>query len=189
MSEPAEGLRRRKMLASRLAIRRAAFRLFGEQGYTNTTVDQIAEAANVSPRTFYRYFGVKEGVLLCDQTEPVVEAFIDAPAELSPVAAYRYAVDAYFAGLTEEEREDAIIGQHLLYSVPEAFGLLYSEYVKLIELMADALAVRLPEPGTTVERRVIAGAIVGVLIAFSDNSPLPEDALMSGLDVLEARLD
>lgn len=188
-SAETEGLRERKKLKTRMDIRRAAFRLFNKQGYSDTTVDQIAVAADVSPRTFYRYFGVKEAVLLSDdQTGPIVEAFIDAPRDLPPVTAYRHAVATVFGALSEEEREDAIAGQRLMYTIPEARGLIYAEYVRLIDLIAEALQRRSEEPIDAGERRVIAGAIVGVLIAASHNTPLPEDGLLRGLDVLDAKL-
>lgn len=182
------GLRERKKNDTRLAIRREAFRLSNEQGFANTTAEQIAEAADVSPRTFYRYFSTKERVLICNEVEPVIEALINAPPDLSPVAAYRYAVKAYFGSLTDDEREDSIVGQQLLYTVPEARGLLYSEYTKLIDLMADALAIRAQASADATEHRVVAGAIVGVLMAVSDDTPLPEDALMRSLDILDAKL-
>ncbi|MGE2832662.1 TetR family transcriptional regulator [Mycobacterium sp. SMC-4] len=187
--DPSSGLRQRKKAQTRLAIRREAFRLFDEQGYPNTTVEQIAEAADVSPRTFYRYFRVKEALLVSDDhSSPIVAAFRAAPRELSVAAAYRHAVNEVFSGLSPEEREDAILGQSLLYQVPEARGLVYSEYVHLIDLLTDALAERLGEHVDEFERRVIAGAIVGVLIAFSHDNPLPHEELIKALTILDERL-
>lgn len=186
--EGTPGLRERKKNDTRLAIRREAFRLSEEQGFVNTTVEQIAEAADVSPRTFYRYFSTKESVLICNEVEPIIQALADAPSDLSPVAAYRHAVKAYFRSLTDDEREDSMVGQQLLYTVPEARGLLYSEYTKLIDLMADALAIRAQASVDPVEHRVIAGAIVGVLIAASDNTPFPEHVLMRSLEILDTKI-
>ena len=187
-SEPVRGLRHRKKIATRRAIRRAAIHLFERHGFADTTVEQIATAGDVSPRTFYRYFPTKEAVLICDQAEPIMAAFRHAPAELSPVAAYRHAVDEYFAGLSDDDRHDTIVAQHMLYSLPEARGVLYAEYTLLIQLMTDALKHR-PGPALGVaERRVIAGAIIGVLMAVSDGEPLPEEALATALDILESTL-
>ena len=189
-SEPSPpSLRERKKAHTRMSIRREAFRLFDKQGYANTTVEQIAQAADVSPRTLYRYFGLKEALLISDdQIPPIVAAFASAPKELTIVAAYRHAVATVFGGLSPEEREDAAAGQRLMYEVPEARGLLYREYVRLIELIADALVDRPGAPTDDLERRVIAGAIVGVLIAASHDTPMPDDPLLRSLTVLDQRL-
>lgn len=191
MSEPdhSEGLRKRKTVHTRLTIRREAFRLFEKHGYTNTTVGQIAHAADVSPRTFYRYFNVKEALLLNnDHIPPIVEAFAAAPSELPIIEAYRYAVAKEFDGLTLEQREDAVAGQRILYETPEARSMLYGEYVRLIDLITEALTNRRDAPSGEEERRVIASAIVGVLIGASHNNPLPDAPLQSALEILGRHL-
>ena len=187
--ETDKGLRERKKLKTRHAIRRAALTLFAERGYSDTTVEQIAEAADISPRTFYRYFNVKEAVLLTDeQIEPIVEAFAKAPAELSIVAAYRHAIAEVFGEMTDEERESAATAQRLMYQVPEARGLLYTEYVRLLAMITEAMANRHDAPPDPASRRVIAAAIVGVLIAAAHDTPMPEDTLFPALTILDQQL-
>jgi AcrR family transcriptional regulator len=64
MSEqPRPGLRERKKLRTRATLIQTAAELCERHGYDNTTVDQIAAAADVSPRTFSRYFPTKEAVI------------------------------------------------------------------------------------------------------------------------------
>ncbi|HUJ75276.1 MAG TPA: TetR family transcriptional regulator, partial [bacterium] len=66
------GLRERKKAKTRAVIQQHALRLMKEQGYQATTVEQIAEAAEVSPSTFFRYFPTKEDVVLYDVLDPVL---------------------------------------------------------------------------------------------------------------------
>ncbi|WP_197377174.1 TetR family transcriptional regulator [Mycolicibacterium baixiangningiae] len=184
-----EGLRERKKLKTRATIRREAFRLIQAQGYHNTTVEQISAAADISPRTFSRYFPTKEAVLLSgDHIDPIVSAFIEAPDELSVIDAYRHAVETTFGALTDDQRAEAVVGQRLMYAVPEARGLLYTEYVRLIDLITEALTKRPGQPTDALDRRVLAGAIVGVLIAASHNTPMPDDPISHYLRLLDEKL-
>jgi len=187
--DPSIGLRERKKIKTRRAIRREAFRLIETQGYGNTTVEQIAEAADVSTSTFFRYFPSKESVLLYDELlDLVIDAFISAPADLGPIPAYRHAVRQTFAEMEDADRDDAQRGQRLMYAIPEARGLLYGEYMRCIDLVTDALRGRMAHPADDFERRMLAGALIGVVMATSDGTPNPTDPVDRGLTFLESVL-
>ncbi|MGI5393046.1 TetR/AcrR family transcriptional regulator [Streptomyces sp. CA-251251] len=71
---PRPGLRKRKKIRTRQAIRAAAFGLIQEQGCDATTIEQIADRAEVSPSTVFRSFPVKEDIVLTDAYDPVMAA-------------------------------------------------------------------------------------------------------------------
>lgn len=83
-------LRERKKLRTRRAIQDHALRLFGERGYDETTVEQIAAAAEISPSTFFRYFPTKEDVVVTDEYDPIMaEVMRGQPDGMPPIEALR----------------------------------------------------------------------------------------------------
>jgi AcrR family transcriptional regulator len=181
------GLRERKKIKTRQAIRREAFRLFDENGYAATTVEQIADAAEVSPSTFFRYFGSKESLLLADDLDPLIlAAFKAQPRGLSPSQAIRRAFEATMAGLSPEQLEFENTRQRLIFSIPELKAALYDEYYRTVTVMAEAIGDRIGRPPTDFEVRVFVGAMVGAMMAAYDSAPKTPDTIYRALDFLDA---
>ena len=160
------GLRERKKAKTRAAIRQHALRLFREHGYGATTVEQIAEAAEVSPATFYRYFPTKEDVVLQDDFDVLaMDAFEAQPPGLSPIAAMRAALADMVASLTPEEHERFRESTELTLAIPEVRARALDEFSRTIQAMAEALARRAGRPPDDFAARNLAGAITGVIIS------------------------
>jgi AcrR family transcriptional regulator len=90
MTKSAPGRRERKKTRTRQALQAAATELFARSGFSDTTVQEIADAADVSERTFFRYFDAKEDLLLPDLVEffdAVADTLRDRPATEAPLAA------------------------------------------------------------------------------------------------------
>ena len=90
------GRRQEKKLETRAALNDAAVTLFASQGYEQTTVDDLCREANVSLRTFFRYFESKDDVLFAREMdiEPFLAALRATEPDLPPLDAFR---DAYLA--------------------------------------------------------------------------------------------
>ena len=183
------GLRERKKIRTRETIRREALRLFDANGYANTTVEQIAAAADVSPSTFFRYFSNKASLLIPDQMlDPIIEAFLAAPSDLSPIAAYRRAVGQAFSSMAGTEWAAEIERQSLLYTLTEGQAALYLEWIDTIAQIAEALAVRLDLPADDYRLRVPAGAMAGVMMSAMAGRPMPPEEIARALAFLDAGL-
>lgn len=118
-NSPATGLRERKKGKTRAAIREHAALLFREQGYEETTVEQIAEAAEVSPSTYFRYFPTKESVVFDDDYDAqIVAEFAEQPSDLSPAKALGAAMRAVTDRLSVQEKTALRERNKLVWSVP-----------------------------------------------------------------------
>lgn len=179
------GLRERKKQKTRWAIQEHALRLFAEQGYDATTVDQIAAAAEISPSTFFRYFRTKEDVVVEDQWDPImIDAYATAPAELGPIAALRHAIRTAFQLMDGTERDKILARMRLQLAVPALRLRSLDNIVSSLDMIAGLLADRSGHEPTDPRVRALAGAIMGswlaVLTAWSESD---------GTDDLAVRMD
>ena len=158
------GLRERKKARTRAAIREHALRLFRDQGYHATTVEQIAEAAEVSPSTFFRYFPTKEDVVLQDDFDALVfEALEAQPSGIPPIAAFRAAFAAVYAALTPTQLDQFRELTALTLAVPELRARTLDEFSRMIGTIAEAVARRAGRDPEDLAVRTLAGAVVGVV--------------------------
>lgn len=163
---PAPGLRERKKAKTHAAIQRHALRLFREQGYDATTVEQIAGAAEISPSTFFRYFPTKEDVVLYDAFDPLLFAtFAAQPAELSPIQAIRRSVHTVFGKLTAEELREQWERAVLVLAVPELRMRMLDATVTVSQQLAALVAERVGRRADEIAVQAFVGAVLGALIA------------------------
>jgi AcrR family transcriptional regulator len=162
------GLRERKKARTRAAIREHALRLFREQGYQRTTVEQIAAAAEVSPSTFFRYFPTKEDLVLQDGMDTrMVEAFERQPTGLGVIAAIRGAIREAIASFDEAELDVIQETTTLTMTVPEVRARAMDEFGRTIAVISEALAKRAGRPADDLAVRTVAGAIIGVIMSIT----------------------
>lgn len=160
------GRRERKKLRTRALIQREALRLFLEKGFEAATIEEIAEAADIAPSTFFNYFPTKEDVVLQDDLDPVLlEAIHMEPAGLGPIAVLRKAIHTVFSQLTPEQntifrRRLALISSNL--TLRAAF--LNQSASQLDEIVA-VVAERAKRSSDNFAVRNLAGALLGVMMA------------------------
>ncbi len=163
-SAPRIGLRERKKIRTRQAIRRAAYRLFTERGYDATRVDQIAEAAEVSTSTLFRYFPTKEDIVLTDDDDPALEAALLArPAHEPPLTALREAVHDVARHLYASPEAITEFSQRmrLIATVPALRARMHENMAGNSRFLTRLMADRTGYPIDSLELRVFVGATLG----------------------------
>ncbi|GAB7181228.1 TetR family transcriptional regulator [Kitasatospora sp. Ki12] len=153
-------LRERKKLKTRQTIRREAYRLIDEQGYENTTVEQIAAAAEVSPSTFFRYFATKEDLVLSDEYDPaIITALLARPAGEPFLTSCRKAMGDLIHQLLEHEREELFTRMRLVTEVPALRAGVYRSSNNPQQLFLTVLTRRAGVEEPTFEMRLTAAAV------------------------------
>lgn len=185
-SEPAAtgarpGLRERKKARTRAEIQRHALRLIAEQGFAATTVEQIADAADISPSTFFRYFRNKEEAAVADfMDEAVFRAAVAAPPELDPLQALHHGLRTVLLAMSDDDWVVERRRNHLIQTVPELQRGLLEEMARPMELSVRAVAQRLGIPADSPQARMFGCAVIGGLVGLMmttgrvEEVPIPE---------------
>ena len=160
------GLRERKKLRTRNAIQKEALRLFLKKGFEETTIEDIAEAVEISPSTFFNYFPSKEAVVFQDDLDPLILAeFAAQPAGVSVIGALRRAMKKVLS--RQAVRDDAFVRERieLVTRTPELRAAMLDQFAQQVEVMAELIARRAGKDPNDFAVRNMAGALLGVLIA------------------------
>jgi AcrR family transcriptional regulator len=176
------GLRERKKRATRAALAEAAVRLAAEHGAEKVTVEAISAAAGVSVRTFFNYFESRDDAFVvvdADAGARMRRAVLEAPADLSPLAALR---EAMAAELAEAEQQHELWRLHakVLHASPHLLARGVGAHMAAEADLADAIAERLrrvgdpdagspgpgPGPGSGLYPRLLA-AVAGAAVRTS----------------------
>jgi AcrR family transcriptional regulator len=187
-----EGLRERKKAKTRWAIQEQAMRLFGEQGYAATTVDQIAAAAEISPSTFFRYFATKEDVVVQDVYDDLfVSAFRAAGGTPDPIATLRQAVAGAFREMPADEWARSGQRAALVLAEPALRSRSVDNFVAVAARCRAALAEStdraVDDPGITALVGAFTGVLLSVAVGVAESGNL--EGLFPRMDAALARLE
>jgi AcrR family transcriptional regulator len=125
-------------------LQQAALELFANQGYDETTTEEIAERAGVSPRTFFRYFATKESVLFVGEYgffEEFTAEFLEQPRTLSDLDAMSATLVGLAGGLARRRRA-LLLYEKAVASSPTLRGGVTDHQQEDIAKMAAAIATR-----------------------------------------------
>ncbi|MEU9286882.1 TetR family transcriptional regulator [Streptomyces sp. NPDC048275] len=166
--EPQLGLRERKKMKTRIAIRDATYRLIQQQGYEATTIEQIAEAAEVSPSTVFRYFPTKEDIVLTDEFDPLLEEELRSrPADEPWFDSLRYVMAKAVGIGTAEEPEVSRLRTRLMVEVPAVRSRMMESMSLTGRLLCRAIGERTGRDPDSLEVRVFAMSLIGGLLETS----------------------
>jgi AcrR family transcriptional regulator len=162
-------LRERKRTRTRLMIQTEALRLFDEKGYAQTTVEEIADAAAISPRTFFRYFPSKEDVVMWDEYDPLALELLEARPDDEPLAeSFRAIIRETLGGLLRNDRERLLSRIRLAATVPELRARFLDEQTQGIDHIARFLATKRGNPVDDLKLRVVGSALLAAVSVALD---------------------
>jgi AcrR family transcriptional regulator len=162
-------LRERKRTRTRLMIQTEALGRFTEKGYAQTTVEEIADAAAISPRTFFRYFPTKEDVVLWDEYDPQVGDLLAARPDDEPVVdSFRAIIRETLGGLLGRDPDRLLTRVRLLSSVPELRARFAEEQHAGVEMLVPLLTQKQGPRADDLGVRVIASSLIAAVLVALD---------------------
>ncbi len=177
------GLRERKKRERRHCIEQAALQLFDELGFEGTTIDDIAAAADIAPRTFFSYFPTKEDVVLADyaaRLERLVDELGRQPTTEPPWVALRKSF-VVVAGDYETHRDDLIRRFTIMAANPSVYARNLQLQAGWEDALTEALIRRTGRTAETIEPRLMSSAALACMrssirhwLQIDHDTPLPE---------------
>jgi AcrR family transcriptional regulator len=189
------GRRERKKLQTRAALVEAAERLFERQGYEHTTVAEIADAADVSTRTFFLHFPTKEDVLLAhgnSRMELGLRAIAERGADETPRQVLARAVQAMVADAADHDLASGLAGQRagLAASSPSVQARMVQRLFPAYQELIMALSSAYPDELDPVRSAALVGAVVGavssaalVSLRAGDSSEETRQAMITAIQI------
>ena len=161
-------LRERKKAKTRKVLADTATELFAEQGFDHTTVEAIAEACDVSPRTFFRYFSSKEDVLFAagdERLRQLLDAIASRPSGEAPLRSMREAALSLVPEYTSD-RAQLITRKRIIAETQSLRSRGLERQLGWEDAVTDALGQRITDAGpATIELRLVAGVTTATLRA------------------------
>jgi len=152
-------LRQRKRARTRAALIAAALDLFERQGYEATTIDEIAAAADVSPRTFFRYFATKEEVALGDDLGPeILRLLVARPTDEPMLESVRRVIIDGLALISEDDRQALLARLKIVYRTPPLRARRWEFQLEMGRITGAIVAERRGLPPDDLGSRVTAAA-------------------------------
>ncbi|MFD7403849.1 TetR/AcrR family transcriptional regulator [Streptomyces sp. NPDC059866] len=162
---PQLGLRERKKIKTREAIRTATYELIEEQGYDATTIEQIADRAEVSPSTVFRYFPTKEDIVLTDEYDPLLlDELRQRPADEPWLESLRYVMRKAVGLGAHEDPRVTRLRTTLMTEVPAVRSRMMESMSATGDLLATAIAERTGRDPESLEVRVFTMSLMGGLM-------------------------
>ncbi|CAN5422530.1 TetR family transcriptional regulator [soil metagenome] len=163
--------RERKAASTRQAIVASARRLFEDHGYAETTVDQIAEHADVAPRTFFRYFPTKEALLFADFDEErarMLDSLQNRPRDEDPLQSIAIVIGR-FAEVILERRDDLAWGYRMCseqdaQEMYERSMLKRQTHIQIAEFLSDRLGADIETDPRPMAWAMAVMGVFGVVI-------------------------
>jgi AcrR family transcriptional regulator len=191
VTEPEPDWRQRKKTATRDRIRASALRLFREQGYDATTVEQIAAGAGVSHMTFFRYFPAKEDVALSDSYDPLIAELIEQTPVTQPlIQRIRTALLQGLRQVYDTDRDTMLAQNKLIVSTPALRERLWANQIATQQLILQALHDGGHDPHPNLQTKVIVAACLAAantaVLTWIENDGAPElpDLIEQAFDAL-----